>query len=253
MNYNSYDAYNREERMICSHLFRLLHENLDQEMNSPLGQILKILFEKGLRFNNGKKELEELKFKKIAIYTEVAMIRDAYHSCNKENRIQFMDRLVEKVIQQENVSKCKLYSQLQDILKNPSETHPNQIRRKAKDKGIFLSPEEEIVYGAVQGLFNAKPDMAICVDDVLLVCEAKYTIDFDKEQMERTEKIANIWANLLYRDLGFEKEPFYAVFKLGANRFNPDVAWNKIAEIANKTYQEADRTRICLNLGIELL
>ena len=248
----NYDFYNREERAICSHLFRLLHENLNQQLNSPLGKFIKLLFQSGIKFKNGDKILTDLKFENIRIYTEVAVIRDAYQNA-KPNVNEFMDKLVELVMKQESIKDCRLYSNLKNPLGNPERTHPKQIRQKAESLNIKLSTEELSVYGSIQGMFNAKPDLVISIDNILLVCEAKHTQKFDENQIQRTEKIAEVWANLLYKDLGFNDKPIYAVFKLGAMKFNPDINWEQISDIANGTYPENDRTRICIKTGTELL
>jgi hypothetical protein len=48
-----YDQYNREERALCAHLFRLLHERMEDKEASPLGQFLKKLSESDLEYKNG--------------------------------------------------------------------------------------------------------------------------------------------------------------------------------------------------------
>ena len=248
----NYDYYNREERAICSHLFRLLHENLDQQFDSPLGNFIKLLFQNDIGFKNGNKKISDLKFENIGIYTEVAVIRDAYQNA-KPNVNEFMDNLVELVMRQESISNCRLYSNLNNPLNNPDRTHPKQIRQKAESMEIKLSPEELTVYGSIQGMFNAKPDLVISIDNILLVCEAKHTQKFDENQIQRTENIAEVWTNLLFDDLGFNDRPIYSVFKLGAKKFNPDINWEQISKIADETYPENDRTRICIKAGTELL
>ena len=40
---SEYDLVNREERCICAHLFRLLHENTDKKYDGPLGNVLSLL------------------------------------------------------------------------------------------------------------------------------------------------------------------------------------------------------------------
>lgn len=250
-----YDAYNREERAICSHLFRLLHKNLDIKDKSPLGQFLNILFQQELTFENGTPTTEILNFDNVAIYCEMAMIRDAYFS--KKNNVDelkdFMDNLTKLIMHQEGVTSCRLYSQLPEPLNNIAKTHPKQIRRKAEQVKIDLSENEKSVYGAMQGMFNAKPDLVITIDNLLLVCEAKFTEKFDQEQLERTWNIAEVWSTLLYKDLGFNEPPTFTVFKLGALKNDPHICWCDIYEIADGTYPEHDRTWIALKSGIELL
>lgn len=91
----TYDLYNREEKAICTHLFRLLHENLNLNEKSPLGKFLDIIFKQDLDFRNDIPTLTNLNFDNITIYSETALIRDAYFS-KMENLIElnrFMDDL----------------------------------------------------------------------------------------------------------------------------------------------------------------
>lgn len=247
----NYDQYNREERAICAHLFRLLHENIEDKASSPLGQILSILLKQALEFKNGNATLADLEFENVAIYCEASIIRDAYYH-KKPDVNGFMDDLTRLIIKQEGVSNCRLYSQLPEPLNNIKLTHPKQIRQKATAKNIELSEEESKVFGAMQGMFNAKPDLVITIDNLLLVCEAKLTEPFDNEQLERTWNLTEVWATLLYNDLGFTEPPIYTVYKLGATKNNPHINWNDISEIANKIYNPTDRTRIAISAGANL-
>ncbi|MBN1820756.1 MAG: hypothetical protein JW833_08565 [Prolixibacteraceae bacterium] len=247
-----YDSYNREERAICAHLFRLLHENLDKKRNSPLGKFLNYLSESNLIFRNGQPNLNDLKFENVSIYCEASIIRDAYHN-RKPDVFQLMDSITKKVMEHEKISDCRLFSKLPDELNNYLNTHPKQIRQKAERLNIPLSQNEKIVYGAIQGMFNAKPDLVILIDNIMLVCEAKLTQDFDSIQIKRTWNISQVWAEVLYEDLGFTKPPVYTVFKLGANLFNPDINWTNCNEIAKSQYNENDRTRIAIQEGMNLL
>jgi len=247
-----YDYYNREERAICAHLFRLLHERLDDKAASPLGQFLTKLSQSSLSFINGTPSLTNLRFDNTTIFCEVAIIRDAYQYA-KPNIFPLMDELTRLIMKQEIVSDCRIFSQLPELLNNSRLTHPKQIRQKAAAESIQLNESESKVYGAMQGMFNAKPDLVITIDNLLLVCEAKHTESFDEEQLKRTGNIAEVWATLLYKDLGFSEPPFYAVFKLGAAIFNPHITWTNISEIADLTYNNNDRTRIAIKAGVELL
>lgn len=76
--------YNRQERDICAHLFRLLLE--DQPNWGPLCQFLGVEAVVNPR-----------------VYCEVALIRDAYHA-RKPDSAEFMTELVELVAQQEQVA-----------------------------------------------------------------------------------------------------------------------------------------------------
>lgn len=249
----NYDYYNREERAICAHLFRLLHEQLGAKYKSPLGQFIETLSNGDLKFKNGKSSLKELQFENIGIYCEASLIRDAHENL-KPDTFKFMDDLTRLIMKQEGViNDCRLYSQLPDPLNNNTKTHPKQIKQKAIKKGIELSDNENKVYGSMQSMFNAKPDLVITLDNILLVCEAKHTEEFDEKQINRTWNIADVWATLLYKDLGFTEPPIYNVFKLGAANFKPDINWSRVAEIADKTYSALDRSRTAINSGLELL
>ncbi len=105
----------------------------------------------------------------------------------------------------------------------------------------------------MQGMFNAKPDLVITIDNLLLVCEAKFTEKFDQEQLDRTWNIAQVWSELLYKDLGFEEPPIFTVFRLGAGKYNPEISWKDVDVIAEETYADNDRTSITINSGIQLL
>lgn len=247
-----YDYYNREERALCAHLFRLLHERLSEKSASPLGKFINILSKSNLTFKNGKSSLTDLKFNNAAIYSEVSIIRDAYHNA-KPIVIPYMDDLTRLIMKQENLNDCRLYSELPNSLNNIKQTHPKQIRQKSKSEGISLNESENKVYGAMQGMFNAKPDLVLTVDNILFVGEAKFTEPFDEEQLKRTWNIAEVWATLLYKDFGFKEPPIYTVFKLGGAIFKPHIDWKSISEIAEQTYNENDRTRIAVNAGVELL
>lgn len=164
-----------------------------------------------------------------------------------------MDSLTELIMQQEEVKECRLYSQLDNVLNNPERTHPKQIRQKATSEGIQLSDNESKVYGALQGMFNAKPDLVITVDDFLLVFEAKFTESFDEIQLKRTNNIAQVWSKILYKDFGFQTCPKYKIIKLGAKKFKPQINWTDVYKIAQSAYKSDDRTLYALEKAVELL
>lgn len=248
----NYDYYNREERAICAHLFRLLHEKLDDKLSSPLGQLINMLSKSNLKFKNGTISLTNLRFDNIAIYCEASIIRDSFQN-SKPNILPFMDDLTRLIIKQEGVSDCRLYSELPEPLNNSKKTHPKQIFLKAISQGIPLNNNENKVYGAIQSMFNAKPDLVITIDNLLLVCEAKHTEKFDELQLKRTWNIAEVWASLLFKDFGFNQQPIYSVFTLGSAKYLPNISWNNIHEISEKTFKENDRTRIAIKAGLEIL
>ena len=252
-----YDTYNREERALCFHLFRLLHEGLvSNPKGSGLSRVLNALSAKGIKPANAEApvDVSQLTFRNVAIYPEVALIRDVYFA-SKSSPDAFMDQLVRIIQQQEKVSQCTLYSQLPEVLRNPSKTHPAQIRRKAAEVKPSLSNQDLRVYGALQGMFNAKPDFAITIDGLLLTLEAKFTQVFEKAQLDRTLNITEVWASLLYSDLGFEAPPAYTVVKLGLAKTKPDLSWQEVLSIASEFYVEPDRSltafRNALNFDLE--
>lgn len=216
-----YDLYNREERCVCAHLFRLLHEPIDGYR--PLR-----------RFLGDGTDVSGFR-----IFAEVALIRDAYHE-RRSDPAMWMDALVQLVMAQEAVGDCRVYSELPSDLRSPDQTHPRQIRMKAQGR---LSAAEQKVYGAIQGMFNAKPDLVICAGDSLIAYEAKLTLGFSQEQLQRTRNIAEVWATLLYEDLDFKAKPRVEIRTLGLSRFNPTVSWEDVLLIAEQTYAEHDRTR----------
>jgi hypothetical protein len=240
-----YIEYNREERAICAHLFRLLHENIDSKETSPFAKFLHLI-------KPDKMDLSALRYENIGIFCEVAIIRDAYY-IRKPEIVDFMDNFTKILMQQVEVTNCTLFSGLSEILQDPTQTHPKQILQKASALHESLSENEVKVYGAMQGMFNAKPDLAITIDNKLLVFEAKFTEPFDEEQMERTRKIGEVWSKLLYEDLGFAKPPEFSVITLGDERFNPDISWTQILSIAEETFKPGDLSLIALQNGVNWL
>lgn len=207
-----YIEYNREERDICAHLFRLLLE--DQPRWGPLKRFLEV-------------EVVD----KPGLFCEAALLRDAYHT-RKPDVACFMDRVCEIIARQEQVRDYTPFSGLPSELNDPTRTHPKQIRRKMVDTGYTLSDGDSAVYGSLQAMCNAKPDLVICNGKALIVYEAKYTCDFDQVQLQRTRQIADLWAELLYQDLGFSDRPSVEVRTLGLARFSPDVSWDTVHTIA---------------------
>jgi len=211
-----YSKYNREERNLCSHLFRLLL------MDAPNYEPLKMFI--------GDDDLTNPR-----IFSEVALLRDAYF-VRKPDINDFLDKLCMLVAKQENLEKIIKYSSLPSELR----THPRQIRAKAKKKNIILSVDDNILYLRIQNMFNAKPDLVICYNNTLIIYEAKYTLGFNKTQLERTGKMGKIWKELLYKDLGFDKKPKLQIRKLGLEKYKPDISWPKVKEIASEYLPEND-------------
>lgn len=221
MNDPNYTDYNREERDICAHLFRLLLD--DQKDWKPLRTILG----------------NDIKIDNPRIYCEVALIRDAYFE-RKKDHMPFMTELVELVATQEGVKDHTPYPELDPKLRDPNSTHPKQIRFKMKETGADISASDKKVYGEVQSMFNAKPDLLICTGNDLVVYEAKYTMYFEDEQMKRTKNIADVWAALLFEDLGFSQKPNVHVQKLGLAKYEPNLSWEKIHDVAKEHWGAND-------------
>lgn len=236
-----YDRYNREERYACSHLFRLLHEPKDGYR--ALSRFLDMDVSSG----------------SFRIYAEVALIRDAYYARKKADeeagistrgigaRDAFMDALTRELMNLKEVSDCRLYSKLPDELWDGRKTHP---KRMLLNGDALLSPAEKSVYGLMQSMFNAKPDLAICAGGRLFVYEAKLTQKIDNKQLDLTDEIWRVWQKVLYPDLGLDPakscDSERKVIKLGLSASKPDISWEKVAEIARETYPPDDRSRIAL-------
>lgn len=247
-----YDRYNREERSLCAHLFRLLHEGLTTEPDAgPLRAVIDLLSARSLRFSPAcDVDLARSSVAGTAILTEVALVRDAY-AMRKPDVAPFMDALVAVVARQESVSEFRRYSELPAELRDPRRTHPKQIAEKARP--FDVSDDERRVYGAVQGVFNAKPDLALVLPSCVVAVEAKLTTAFDSAQLRRTRNIAELWAVLLHRDLGFEAPPPVVVATLGDAHVGVDLSWQELLPIARKTYQANDRSRMAFEHAVAML
>jgi len=144
------------------------------------------------------------------------------------------------------------YSELPEDLRNPRKTHPRQIAWKASTLlGERFGDGERQVYGTLQSMFNAKPDMAITVDGYLIVFEAKLTEPFDEAQLRRTRAIAKVWASdLLCSALGFTSTPAYAVATIGLSKRHPSISWREVYDLAREYYPDSDRTVIALGSAL---
>jgi hypothetical protein len=240
--YLDYLTYNREERDLCAHLFRLLLE--DQPDWRPLKEFLETDF-------NGSPRL----------YCEAALIRDAYYA-RKPDISGFMDGICEMIAEQEGiVGNYTKYSALEpEELRNPGKTHPKQLYYKLKNTGFQSKSGDSRVYGALQAMFNAKPDLVICIDNTLYIYEAKYHMTFDKLQLERTEKIGEVWAELLYRDLGFASKPKVEVRMLGLIKDKPKegefryrfISWEEVLDIAKKHWNPSSKEWVATDYSIKV-
>lgn len=241
-----YDLYNREERYYCAHLFRLLHEWISHTGHH----------EKFVRFlNKSGANIGQEYPGNIRIYLEVALIRDAYfvRKPNVKDLMDWMDKLTKQIAEQENKDwdsdSFRLYSLLLQLLRYLKQTHPRDIYRKAKDD---LSKVERVVYCKLRGMFNAKPDLVVITNRQIIVYEAKLTQKFNRGQLERMRKIAEVWRKLLYRDLGFQKPPEVIMAKIGPCKLCPEISWEQLSLMAQETYEINDRTCIALRNAVKL-
>ncbi len=219
-----YEEYNREERNLCSHLFRLLLE--------PKRDYRALELFLGRRFDPDK----------VKIFSEVALIRDAYYA-RKPEVDAFMASLVELVARQSGIEDFTPFAELPSDLKDPTQTHPKLIALKFR---VFhqdqMRPDDSKLYGSLQGIFSTKPSLAICLEDEMRVYEANYSLGFDSSSVCRTAQIAEIWANLLFQDLGYVSPPMVQVLKLGMEDTEPCVSWEKVAFIADEVLGSCDPT-----------
>ena len=110
------------------------------------------------------------------------------------------------------------------------------------------------VYGAMQAMFNAKPDFAITIDGYIIVFEVKLTEPFDNRKLRRTYNIAQIWASeVLYKDLGFSSPPSFTVAKLGRSTVNVHVSWEDVLLISQRYYNSNDKSLIAFEKAVSLL
>lgn len=254
-----YDEYNREERTLCAHLFRLLHEGLSSKPEtSGLAGFLEVAV-KGECGGQAVPEVSSLKWRNVAVHCEVALLRDAYQARKPRRRDDrdalntFMNHLVEIICERQGVANCTPYSELPGTLGNCQKTHPRQIAHHAREAGL-LSPDELQVYATLQGMFNAKPDLAVTIDDWLIVVEAKLTEPFSREQLERTANIALVWEKLLLADLGFQGPVRTCLLRLGLqeSRPRPHVSWEDILGVARRFYGDSDRSVRALECAVQL-
>lgn len=227
-----YENYNREERNLCSHLFRLLHE--PQNGHSALRQFL------GRDCDGGR----------VKIYSEVALIRDAYH-VRKPHVSSFMSRLVQLVAKQHSLEDHTPFCDIPDELKDPWRTHPKDLGGKfLKRHGSYLKKDDRQLYGLIQAYFGAKPDLAVCLENEIVVYEAKFTESFNEHQIRRAALIAEVWAELLYCDLGYQSPPDVTVKRLGLEKYSPEISWEKVAVVAHEILGAEDKTSKALKLAV---
>jgi len=249
----TYKCYNREERNLCAHLFRFLLEGLAEDLEqgrlekSGLCKFLDVIED-----DNGRKLKFDRNVKTVGIYCEVALIRDAYHIRihTESDKNDLIDDIVKSIAQKMNfeISTYTSYKDLPDDLNNSSKCHPRQIANKLeKEKGRTWKQNDILLYRKLSQVFTAKPDLLITIGNMLLVFEAKYTLEFDPDQMNLTKMIAEIWADILFMDLGYSKKPAIKVVALGKKNETKKqpikASWEVIKDSVVKIYPANDLTR----------
>ena len=115
-----YTLYNREERDLCAHLFRLLMD--DQPKWRPLKYFLGVN-------DFSTAAAQPLEMTGPGIFCEAALIRDAYYA-RKPDIEDFVHDICEIIAGQNKVDDYTLFRDLPDEMKDPSRTHPRQISYK---------------------------------------------------------------------------------------------------------------------------
>lgn len=227
-----YENYNREELNLLSHLFRLLHE--PKERYSALRQFLG-------RNCDGPK---------VKVFSGVSLIRDAYNARRPDVAL-FMSSLVNLIAKQNSLENYTPFDHLPDELKDPLQTNPEVIAVKFKKKFQYRMCQDDcLLYGIVRRCFRAKPDLAVCLENEVLIYEAKFNRVFNQEQLQNIAIIGKVWSELLFRDLGFKSPPKVKVMRLGFEKNTPDVSWEKIALVAHEILGGGDKTSRALKLAV---
>lgn len=240
-----YQEYNREERDLCAHLFRLLL--LDQEKWWPLRDFLGI----GREVDIGQPQ----------VFCEVALIRDVFHAKKKQDgdgAREFMIKLTELVARKLRVASYTPFGKLlPEDLQDFDKTHPRQILMKLKKQDAPVTEYDEQVYEKIQSLFSAKPDLLVSCSGKFYVYEAKFCLGFTDSQLALTELIAKVWKEMLFNDLGYEQIPDYELRVLGLqenieslNEKNQPAyqgsSWEAVRQIAQEFLPENDFSRMAI-------
>jgi len=89
----------------------------------------------------------------------------------------------------------------------------------------------------------------VCSSD--LIYEIHLSLAFDDEQTKKLKRIANIWSDLLYEDLGYKEKPAYTIIKLGLEKFEPDLSWESVIEILTTNLPENNKSLISIKKAVE--
>lgn len=250
----SYDRYNREERALCSHLFRLLHEPAPSaELEPPIVQFARLLIDnREIEWIGDPNLSPKADWQQVRMYSEVALLRDAYKDrLTRAEHDEFMDEIVAEVSRIENVNDCISWSELM-AQQTKGRIHPRRVLNTLENRGLSsLIDGNQAVYCTIQSMFNSKPDMALTFNGHLVLIEAKFTQKRDGKQIALARKIVRVWASILYEDLGFAELPkAYAVATLGAHK--DDITWSDVANIADQYYNENDISRRAFRYAVDL-
>lgn len=249
-----YDRYNREERALCSHLFRLLHEPAPAaELEPPIAQFARLLTDnQETEWIGNPNPSPNTDWQQARMYSEVALLRDAYKDrLTRSEHNEFMDQIVAEVSRIENVNDCISWSELM-AQQTKGHIHPRRVLNTLKNRDLSsLIDGSQAVYCTIQSMFNSKPDMALTFNGHLVLIEAKFTQKRNDKQIALSKKTVRVWASILYEDLGFAEPPkAYAVATLGAHK--GDITWSDVANIADQYYSENDISRQAFRYAMDL-
>lgn len=224
-----YDSYNREERAICSHLFRLLLNSLHAEPDHQFfraflkcisassrsdPRLTALLVARGDQLSQGAR-----------VYSEVALVRDVV-ATGKLSRKQLDAHC------REHNDRCRL--------------HKAQCTSDCDKCEPLWEPRQ---------LLCVKPDIAIVLADLLIVIEAKFVLDFDDEQLKRTKSLVAVWRDLEtpMAALGLAPTADAFVLELGCKSRNPHIDWQTLADLAKESFGTGDPSVAALKYAQELL
>jgi hypothetical protein len=220
-----HDTYTCEERNLCAHLFRLLHEPANSYA--------------ALRAFTGWKQGDMPWFR---VFLEVLLVRDVYTE-RVQDRDQFMDNLVNAVAMTGGLSNYTHFLKLPQVLRTSQQTHPWQIAMKMRRIGFQPKRDDFKVYSFLQPLFTTGPMLVVCLPGELLLYKVKASGAFDEEQYKRLHRIGAIWREVLYADLGYDAPPGVKIVRLGPGCVaGCDVSWEQVFSIAQEIYPHDDNS-----------
>lgn len=217
----------REERHFCNHLFRLLcYKKEDGGEDSGLGLFLSLI---DLPIDLNVKTVSAAE-----IYTEVAVFRDFYHS--HPDRQEFLVALHDAflpMIRKQYGGKIANPTPIRGLLPRLQGIHPKDFSKYLAD-----TEDDKLYYREFSALFNAKPDLLLICDELMVWLEVKFWVPFDRSQLRRTQNIADLCSSDPFAPL-FGNQP-NRVMKLGtkrhthARREGGFIDWADVAQIAEK-------------------